>query len=193
MNPKVDAYFRNAKQWRKELEQLRAIVLDCGLDEELKWRQPCYTSGGRNVAILQSFRDKCALMFFQGAALKDPQGLLEPPGANSRIAARMVFTGPDEITKREKRIRAFLEAAIKLGKDGEKAEPTRKAAEPHPAELEAMFREVRGLKKAFGALSAGRQREYVLHFSGAKQSATRRSRIEKCVPRILDGKGMRDR
>lgn len=192
MNPKVDAYFRGQKRWREELERLRAIALDCGLDEELKWRQPCYTLGGRNIAILQSFREKCALMFFQGSLLEDPQGLLEPPGANSRIAARMVFTGTDEIAKREKRIRAFLKAAIRIEEAGERVEP-KKPTEPLPAELESMFREIRGLRKAFGALTPGRQREYVLHFSGAKQAATRRSRIERCVPRILDGRGMRDR
>jgi len=191
MNPKIDAYLKRAKQWRREMEALRAIALDCGLGEELKWGKPCYTFQRSNVAIIQGFRERCAFMFFKGALLKDTDGLLEPPGKNSHVARRMVFSSVDEVTAREKRIRDFIAQAIAAEESGRRVK-VKKNPEPVPAELEAMFEEVPGLKQAFGALTPGRQRAYILHFSGAKRSTTRRSRIEKCISRILEGKGLND-
>ena len=173
------------------MEKLRGIALDCGLREELKWGKPCYTFEQNNVAILQPFKDRCALMFFKGALLKDPAGLLERPGANSHVARRMVFSNVGDVVEMEGRIRAFIADAIEIERAGLKVE-VKAGPEPRPDELEEMFGEVPGLKKAFDALTRGRQRAYILHFSGAKQSGTRRTRIEKCVPRILDGRGLRD-
>lgn len=190
-NPKVDAYLRSAGKWRAAMERLRAIALDAGLTEELKWRQPCYTFQRKNVAILQGFQETCALMFFRGALLKDPEGLLERPGPNSHAARRMVFTGVDAVVEREGRLRGFLADAIENERSGRKVAP-RKDGGKLPAELEEMFAKVSGLERAFRALTPGRQRAYVLHVSGAKQAATRRSRTEKCVPRILAGKGLDD-
>ena len=191
MSSRVDAWLQNAEKWRGEMQALRRIALDCGLEEELKWGKPCFTFAGGNVAILQGFKERCALMFFQGALLDDPDGLLERPGANSHIARRMTFSSVGEVVENEDRIRGFLAAAIEAEKAGLKVEVASRP-EPLPAELEEMFGEVAGLEKAFAALTPGRRRAYVLHFSGAKQSKTRRSRIEKCVPRILEGKGLRD-
>ena len=173
------------------MAKLRSIALDCGLDEELKWGQPCYTLGGSNVAIVQGFKESCALMFFKGALLQDPEGLLERPGASSRAARRMTFSSEAEVVEAEGRLRAFIAEAIEVERAGRKVGP-RKGTEPLPAELEEMFGEVPGLEEAFAALTPGRQRGYLLHFSGAKRSATRRSRIEKHVPRILAGRGLRD-
>jgi uncharacterized protein YdeI (YjbR/CyaY-like superfamily) len=191
MSTKVDAFLARATQWRDEMEKLRSIALDCGLGEELKWGKPCYTFDGANVAIVQPFKERCALMFFKGALLKDPDGLLERPGKNSHAARRMMFADIDEVIEMEDRLRAFVAQAIEAEKAGLEVE-AKKSPEPIPDELVEMFAEVSGLKEAFEALTPGRRRAYILHFSGAKQSKTRRSRIEKCVPRILSGKGLRD-
>lgn len=190
-NQKVDAFLGSAEEWRGEMERLRSIALDCGLNEELKWRLPCYTYEQSNVAIIQNFKEKCALMFFKGALLTDAEGLLEKPGKNSRVGRRLVFSSVDEVDEMEDRIRDFIAQAIEIEKAELDVELDR-TPEPVPRELKEMFKETPGLKKAFEALTPGRQRGYILHFSGAKQSKTRRSRTEKCVPRILDGKGLRD-
>jgi uncharacterized protein YdeI (YjbR/CyaY-like superfamily) len=191
MNPKVDKFIAASKKWREPMEQLRSIALDCGLGEELKWGKPCYTFDQGNVAILQGFKEQCALMFFKGSLLKDPDGLLERPGENSHIARRMMFSSVDDVTAMEGPLRAFIAQAIAVEEAGLKVE-AKKSPEPRPEELEEMFGEIPGLEKAFKALTPGRQRAYILHFSNAKQSRTRRSRVEKCVPRILDGKGLND-
>lgn len=190
-NPKIDRFLERAKQWREEMEKLRWIALDCGLGEELKWGKPCYTFKQGNVAIIQGFKEQCAFMFFKGALLQDAEGLLERPGANSHVARRMVFSSVGDVVEMEGRLRAFIADAIEIEKAGLEVE-VKRSPEPLPDELEEMFGDVPGLKKTFGALTPGRQRAYILHFSGAKQSKTRRSRIEKCVPRILDGRGLRD-
>ena len=190
-NRKVDAFLENAEQWREEMERLREIALDCGLGEELKWRLPCYTYERSNVAIIQNFKEQCALMFFKGSLLTDPDGLLEKPGENSRVGRRMVFSSVDEVVEMEDRLRDFIAQAIEIEKEGLEVE-TAKKPEPPPPELEDMFEETPGLQEAFEALTPGRQRGYILHFSGAKQSKTRRSRIEKYVPKILEGKGRHD-
>jgi len=191
-HPKIDAFMKKATRWRKEMEALRAIALDCGLSEELKWGKPCYSVAQGNVAIIQPFKERCALMFFKGALLNDPKGLLESPGPNSHSARRAMFSSVDEVARMEPRLRAFIAEAIEVENAGRKVKGEKKP-EAIPDELSAAFKRVRGLKKAFEALTPGRQRAYILHFSGATQSKTRASRIEKCAPRILDGKGLNDR
>ena len=190
-NLKVDAFLESAEEWREEMERLRWIALDCGLDEELKWRLPCYSYEQSNVVIIQNFKEQCALMFFKGVLLTDPEGLLEKPGKNSRVGRRMVFSNVDEVDEMEDRLRNFIAQAIEVEKAGLEVEVDR-TPEPPPRELEDMFEETPGLKEAFEALTPGRQRGYILYFSGAKQSKTRRSRIERSVPKILDGKGRHD-
>lgn len=173
------------------MQELRAIALDCGLDEGLKWGKPCYTLKQNNVAIVQPFKERCALMFFKGALLHDPQGLLERPGANSQAARRAMFSSVGQIARMEACLRDLIVQAIEAENAGLKVERN-KDPEPIPEELCEMFANVSGLKRAFAALTPGRQRAYLLHFSGAKQPTTRRSRIERCVPRILGGKGLND-
>ncbi len=191
MNPEVDSFFKKAKKWRKEMESLRAILLDAPLSEELKWMKPCYGYNENNVAIIQPFKEQCAVMFFKGVLLSDPESLLESPGPNSRIAKRMMFSSLAEIAEKKASLRDFIAQAIEIEKSGRKPEAEHES-EPLPEELLSAFDEVEGLKTAFEALTPGRRRAYILHFYGAKQSATRRSRIDKCIPRILDGKGPRD-
>jgi uncharacterized protein YdeI (YjbR/CyaY-like superfamily) len=188
MNPKIDAFLESATKWREEMEELRAIALDSGLSEELKWGKPCFTDRRSNVAIIQPFKEQCAFMFFQGALLSDPEGLLESPGPNSQAGRRMTFTSVGEIHRMESRLRAFIIEAIKVEQAGLKL-PRERDSVPLPQELQQMFHEVSGLKKAFESLTPGRQRAYLLYFSTAKRSETRTSRIEKCIPRMLAGKG----
>lgn len=191
MNPKVDTFLERATRWREEMDALRAIALDCGLDEELKWGKPCYMFQNGNVAIIQPFKEQCGFMFFKGALLKDPDGLLEAPGQHSQAARRLMFSSVEDVRQHKSKLRAFIAEAIKLETAGAKV-PVKKAREPLPAELEELFGHVAGLKAAFDGLTPGRQRAYIIHFSRAKQSKARRSRIEKWVPKILDGKGMND-
>ncbi len=191
MNPKVDAFVKRAPRWRQEMDKLREIALDCGLSEDLKWGKPCFSAHWGNIAIIQPFKEHCGFMFFKGALLKDPEGLLERPGENSHVARRLMFSSLEQVARLEPRLRAFIAAAMKAEKAGLKVQ-VKKSPEPLPDELGEMFKALPGLKRAFEALTPGRQRAYVLHFSSAKQSATRVSRIEKCVPRILEGKGLMD-
>lgn len=163
MNPKVDAFFKDATKWREAMEKLRSIALDCGLSEDLKWGKPCYTVKQGNVAIIQPFTEQCAFMFFKGALLNDPDGLLERPGPNSHVGRRMMFSSVDEIVRLEPRLRDFIGEAIKAEEAGMKVE-TRAVPEPIPAELSEMYGKVPGLQKAFEALTPGRQRGYLLHF-----------------------------
>lgn len=191
MNQKIDAFLNNATKWRKEMERLRAIALDCGLNEELKWGKPCYTVNHGNVAIIQPFKTQCAFMFFKGVFLNDPEGLLEKPGQNSQAARRVMFSSVDQIVRTEPQVRVFIAEAIKAENAGLKVKKKTRP-EPIPDELKEMFGKVSGLKEAFETLTPGRKRAYILHFSNAKQPKTRLSRIEKCVPRILDGNGLND-
>lgn len=192
MNPKVDGFLKKAPKWQEEMAELRRIALACGLTEELKWGKPCYSFEGGNVAIIQGFKESCAFMFFKGALLKDTKGLLERPGENSQAARRLLFTGVAEITKNEAKLKAWIKEAIAAEKAGLEVE-FKKSPEPIPAELQGQFDKKPGLMSAFEALTPGRQRAYILHFSSAKQSATKTSRIEKCIPQILEGKGLNDR
>jgi uncharacterized protein YdeI (YjbR/CyaY-like superfamily) len=192
MNPEVDVYFRSTATWGHELAKLRAILLDCGLTEQLKWRKPCYTFQQGNVAVLMRYKEFVALNFLKGALLEDPDGVLVAPGENSQAARKLRFTSVREVTEREPALRAFLGRAIELEKAGVKVNFKAKRELTLPDELLEKFDELPALKPAFEALTPGRQRAYVLHISGAKQSSTRASRVERCVQRILDGKGLHD-
>lgn len=192
-NPEVDVYIDGLDRWQAETRALRSILLDCELDEELKWRQPCYTFQGGNVAIIQGFNAHCSLMFFKGALLEDPTGVLVPPGENSRAARRVELTSVAQIEELEPLLRRFVHDALAVERAGRKVEPPDPDDLELPEELEERLEGDPELAEAFQALTPGRQRGYVLHFSGAKQSRTRAARIERAVERILAGKGLHDR
>lgn len=189
-NPKVDGYIRKNKQWQNELSKLREIVLSTPLTEDIKWRAPCYTIDGKNVAFIGCFKDNCVLSFIKGALLKDPKGILVKPGENTQSARVARFTSVKQIEKLAPVLKKYLLEAIEVEKSGQKVE-FKKEFE-WPEELKAKFAENTELETAFTSLTPGRQRAYILHFSSAKQSKTRESRIEKHAARILEGKGIDD-
>ena len=190
-NPNVDAFLSRVKAWRAEIEKLRSILLDCGLDEDVKWGKPCFSFEGANVAIIQPFKEHCALMFFKGALLEDTHGLLRSQGENTRSALRLEFTSEAQVTKTV--VKAYVKQAIAVEKAGLKVEFKAKRELEIPEELTLILKRNSKLAKAFYSLTPGRQRAYVLHFTGAKQSQTRTARIEKCIPKILAGMGVNDR
>lgn len=192
MNPKVDFYFAKASKWHDELEQLRDVVLQCNLAEELKWGVPCYTLQGSNIVLIHSFRNYCALLFFKGALLRDTEGILIQQTAQVQSARQIRFTGIDEIRKMVPILKAYVFEAVEVEKAGLKVELKKTAAYAVPEEFQQKLDGFPDLKTAFAALTPGRQRAYLLHFSQPKQAKTRESRIEKCVDRILDGKGLAD-
>jgi len=189
MNPEVDGYLRKAKKWRKEMEKLRRISLDCGLTEELKWGKPCYTFQKSNIVIIQGFKEFCALLFCKGALLNDPNGILKQFGWQA--ARRIPFTNVRELLEMEPILKAYIHEAIEAEKAGLEVN-FNKNPEPIPEELQNKLDEIPALKAAFAALTPGRQRGYILYFSRAKQSKTRESRVEKCMRQILKGKGLND-
>lgn len=189
MNPKVDEFLRKARKWQEEMKKLRRISLDCGLTEESKWGKPCYTFQNRNIVIIQGFKEFCALLFYKGALLKDPNGILKEFGWQA--ARRIPFTNVQEIAEMEPILKVYIHDAVEAEKAGLKV-TLKKKSEPVPEELQNKLNEIPALKAAFGALTPGRQRGYVLYFSGGKQSKTRASRVEKCIPQILKGKGLND-
>ena len=191
-NPKVDHYLQHVDAWRAELQKLRAILLGCALVEEFKWRQPCYTFQKSNVAILSGFKEYCALGFFKGALLTDPHNLLVAPGANSQSSRLLKFTSVQEVADVEEVIRAYVAEAVAVEKAGLKVALKPKSDYPIPAELQHKFDDDPAFEAAFAALTPGRQKGYLLHFAGAKQSKSRAARIERYAPRIFDGKGMQD-
>ena len=192
MNPKVDTFLLNTKKWREELTILRSIVMDSGLGEELKWGAPCYVHEQANVIIIQGFKDYFALLFFKGALMKDPEDLLRKPGENTQSGRQIRLTSMDEMLGQEEVLRAYIQHAIEVEKAGEKVAVKKTEAYAVPLELEESFAENSDLQHAFYGLTPGRQRAYLLHFAEAKQSATRKARIEKYTPRILNGKGILD-
>lgn len=191
MNPKVDWYFRKSR-WREELEKLRTILLDGPLAEELKWGKPCYTFQESNVAILQGFKETCALLFPKGALLKDPNRILEKPGENTQAARRIPFTSVREIVKLKTVLKAYIREAIEMEKAGLEVTYKETSEFVIPGELQRKLDEIPVLKIAFNALTPGRQRGYVLYFSAAKQSKTREARVEKCMEKIFRGEGLND-
>ena len=189
MNPKVDGFLRKAKKWQEEMKKLRRISLGCGLTEELKWGKSCYTFQNSNIVIIQGLKEFCALLFCKGALLNDPNAILKTFGWQA--ARRIPFTNVREMVEMEPILRAYIYEAIKAEKAGLKV-TFKKNPEPIPEELRNKLDEIPALKAAFEALTPGRQRGYILYFSGAKQSKTRESRVEKCMQRILKGKGLND-
>ena len=190
-NPKVDAFVGRARSWRGEIEKLRSILLDCGVEEELKWGKPCYVFEGSNLAIIQPFKQHCALMFFKGALLEDDLGLLRSQGENTRSALRLEFTSEAQIKKTV--VKSYVRQAIAVEQAGRKVDFASKREPELPEELALVLKKDRKLAKAFEALTPGRRRGYVLHVRSAKQSKTRAARVEKVIPRILAGKGLNDR
>ncbi len=191
-NPLVDGFLSTETKWRAEFEALRGIVLACGLTEELKWGQPCYTCQNSNVLILGGFKEYIALSFFKGALLTDPQGLLVQQTENVQSARQLRFTATEEIARMEPVIQAYVEEAIAVEKAGLAVPAEKKPELAIPEELEARFRENPALKSAFFALTPGRQRGYLFHFLQPKQSKTREARIDKHTERILQGLGIDD-
>lgn len=192
MNPKVDWYFVKNKQWQEEIEALRAIVLSCGLTEDLKWGCPCYTLDDGNVVLIHVFKDYCALLFFKGVLLKDPNGVLIQQTPNVQVPRQMRFTNLQEVTKRKTIIKAYIKEAMEVEKKGLKPSVKKTKDFDIPDEFQNKLEEMPALKKAFKALTPGRQRAYLLFFSSAKQAKTREARIEKCIPQIFEGKGLDD-
>ncbi|SDG50550.1 MULTISPECIES: YdeI family protein [unclassified Duganella] len=178
--------------WETEFAALRAIISSCGLEETVKWGQPCFTLDGRNVVLIHGFKEYCAMLFFKGAIMKDPKNILIQQTENVQAARQIRFTSIDDIKRQEKTLKAYVKDAIALEQSGAKVELKKTAEFSFPEELERKMDEVPALRAAFEQLTPGRQRAYLLHFSSAKQAKTRESRIEKCVQRILDGKGMDD-
>ena len=192
MNPKVDFFFDKAEKWQEEYAQLRMILLDCDLTEEVKWGVPCYTSQTRNIVLIHGFKEYCALLFFKGALLQDAQGLLIQQTENVQAARQMRFTNLPEIIALAATIQAYVAEAIAVEEAGLQV-PYKKTAEfDMPEEFITKLEEVPGLQDAFDALTPGRQRAYLLHFAQPKQAKTRMARIEKWVPHILNGKGLDD-
>lgn len=206
LNPKVDKYLADGcgrcplmatpqckvNAWPKELKQLRMIVLDCGLTEEVKWGVPCYTYEKNNVLVVSAFKEYSSLSFFKGALLRDPNGILVKPGENSQSARLVRFTSVREIKALEPILKSYILEAIEVEKNGLKVDFKAKTELVIPEELQKKFDALPALQAAFTSLTPGRQRGYILHFSAAKQSKTREARIEKCIPQILEGRGMMD-
>jgi uncharacterized protein YdeI (YjbR/CyaY-like superfamily) len=191
-NPKVDFYFSKEGKWKKEIENLRTIVLSSGLNEELKWGCPCYTFQGNNIVLIHLFKEYCALLFFKGALLKDSKGVLIQQTQNVQAARQLRFTGEKEIVDLKALIKAYVKEAIEVEKAGLKVVLKKTSEYTIPEEFKQKLDKDNGLKKAFESLTQGRQRAYLFYFSQAKQSATRESRIEKYRRHILDGKGLDD-
>ncbi|HEX5344066.1 MAG TPA: DUF1801 domain-containing protein [Duganella sp.] len=192
-NDKVDAFLERARNWQEEFVALREIISSSDeLTEDFKWGQPCYTLDGRNVVLMHGFKEYCALLFFKGALMKDPKNLLIQQTENVQAARQIRFKGLADITKHKTALKSYIKDAIALEKSGAKVELKKTAEFSFPEELERKMDDVPALRTAFEELTPGRQRAYLLHFSSAKQAKTRESRIEKCVQRILDGKGLDD-
>ncbi|AWV98845.1 DUF1801 domain-containing protein [Arcticibacterium luteifluviistationis] len=192
MNPNVDDYIGRIKQWQKEAALLRTILLDCGLTEEYKWRVPCYTFNGSNIVLFGNFKEFCTLSFFKGVLLNDAKGILVSPGENSQSVKMARFTSLQDIVDLEATLKAYIYEAIEVEKAGIKIDKPKSKNLEFPEELLQKFEEDKAFKIAFEALTPGRQRAYNLHFTGAKQSATRLSRIEKYTDRIMNGIGIND-
>ena len=192
MNPKADFYFDKEKKWQKEIEKLRTIVLDCGLTEELKWGCPCYTHQDTNIVLIHTFKEYCALLFFKGALLKDTDGILIQQTKNVQAARQIRFTSLQEIVKLTRVLKTYIYQAIEVENAGLQVKLKKTTEYAIPEEFKKKLDKNAALKKAFHALTPGRQRGYILHFSAPKQAKTRESRVEKSIPDILKGKGLND-
>jgi len=192
MNPKVDFYFIKAKKWQQEVQKLRLIALDSQLTEELKWGVPCYVYQRTNIVLIHDFKEYCALLFFKGALLSDPNGILIQQTERVQSARQLRFINIDEIIERESTIKAYIHEAIEIEKTGLKVELKKTEDFAVPEEFQYKLDKIPELKTAFDALTPGRQRAYIYQFSQPKQSKTREARVEKFIPKILSGKGFDD-
>ncbi|WP_035604820.1 YdeI/OmpD-associated family protein [Haloferula sp. BvORR071] len=191
-NPKVDAVLSEADKWQDEFAKLREIALGSGLTEELKWGQPCYTHEGNNIVLIHGFKDYCAYLFFKGALMKDPEAILVQQTANVQAARQVRFTSAKQIAGMKAILKAYVQQAIEVEKAGLEVTYKKTTEFSMPEEFERKLDAAPRLRAAFEALTPGRQRAYLLHFSSAKQSKTREARVEKCIPQILEGKGLDD-
>lgn len=191
-NPAVDFFFNKPGAWQAEYRQLRSIVLECGLTEELKWGVPCYTMGKKNIVLIHGFKEYCALLFMKGALLQDPEQLLIQQTENVQSARQIRFTGLQEIVPRAPVLKAYIYEAIEVERSGQKVALKKTTEYPIPEAFQKTLDAMPDLKAAFEALTPGRQRAYLLHFAAPKQAKTRESRIEKAIPMILAGKGLND-
>lgn len=192
MNPKVDWFFDKDTAWQKEYQQLRKIVLDCGLTEELKWGCPCYTFDNRNIVLIHGFKEYCAFLFFKGALLADTNNILIQQTENVQSARQIRFTDLKQIVKLEPTLKNYIYEAIAVEKAGLKVELKKTEQFPVPEEFQKRLNEDKTLKAAFEGLTPGRQRAYLFYFSQPKQAKTRESRIDKSVSQILEGRGLND-
>ena len=192
MNPKVDFYFDEAKKWQKEQEELREIALECQLTEELKWGTPCYTFQNSNIVLIHAFREYCAFLFFKGALLSDTDGILIQQSKNVQAARQIRFTNLQEIKDQKSILKTYIYQAIEVEKSGLKVTLKKTKEFEVAEEFQNKLDQDSKLAAAFKALTPGRQRAYLLHFSSPKQSKTRESRVEKAIGQILDGKGLND-
>ena len=192
MNPKVDDFLSKAKHWQEEFEKLRIIILDCGLNEELKWGVPCYTFQKSNIVLIHGFKEYCAILFIKGALLRDPKGILIQQTENVQAARQVRFTNIREIIELEPTLKSYIYEAIEVEKAGLKVNHKKTAEYSIPDEFQKRLDEMPALKTAFEALTPGRQRAYIFYFSAPKQSKTRESRVEKYIQQILNGKGLND-
>lgn len=192
MNPRVDFFFDKDTKWQKEYERLRTIVLDCGLTEELKWGCPCYTFEEKNIVLIHGFKEYCALLFFKGALLNDPRGILIQQTENVQAARQIRFTNLKEIAGMERTLKAYIYEAIEVERAGLAVKLKKTAEFNVPEEFQKKLNKNAALKKAFYALTPGRQRAYLLYFAQPKLAKTRESRIEKSIQPILQGKGLDD-
>ncbi|MEY8738925.1 YdeI family protein (plasmid) [Niallia taxi] len=193
LNPKVDEFINKAKSWQEEYIKLRSIIRDCELTEEFKWMHPCYTLNNKNIVLIHGFKEYVALLFHKGALLKDPEGILVQQTENVQAARQIRFTNLQEIVEKEAVIKAYIHEAIAVEEAGLEVELKKNEEYSVPEELQQKFAENPAFKEAFEALTPGRQRAYLLHFSQAKQAKTREARIEKYLPHILEGKGLNDK
>lgn len=191
-NPNVDAVLRRALKWREELEALRTIVLDCGLTEELKWYQPCYTFQGKNIVLIHGFKEYCALLFFKGVLLRDPKGILIQQTQNVQAGRQIRFTNVREIVKMKPILKSYIQDAIEVERSGLKVRHKETSEYKVPEEFQKKLDDNPALKTAFAALTPGRQRGYLFYFSQPKRSETREARVEKCMQQIFRGKGLND-
>lgn len=192
MNPKVNFFFENAGQWQEEFEKLRTIALSTELTEDLKWGCPCYTYEGKNIFLIHGFKEYCAVLFFKGALMKDPDHILIQQSKNVQAARQIRFTEVAQIIDLEDVLRAYMFEAVEIEESGAKVEMKKTKEFEMAEEFKEKLDQDPALQEAFKALTPGRQRAYLLHFSSAKQSKTREARIEKCIPQIMDGIGLND-
>jgi uncharacterized protein YdeI (YjbR/CyaY-like superfamily) len=193
MMPEVDLFLAKTNKWQEEMEYLRRIILDCHLTEELKWGKPCYSFQQNNIVIIQGFKEYCALLFFKGALLQDESGILIKTGENTQAGRQVRFTDVRNIRKMEPLLKAYIYEAVEVEKAGLKVTLKKTSEFNMPEEFQQKLDEMPALKTAFEALTPGRQRAYLLHFSDPKQSKTREARVEKYIEQILNGKGLNDR